>query len=75
VFRVRWVLVALVVVLVALASQFTVSPAQADTAADLAAARQKVADAQAEANALAAGMSEAQGRYEELDAKIRDWRQ
>jgi len=72
VFRSRLVLVALVVVLVALASQFTIAPAHADTASDLAAARQKVADAQAEANALATDMSDAQGRYEELDARIRD---
>jgi murein DD-endopeptidase MepM/ murein hydrolase activator NlpD len=46
--------------------------AHADTASDLAAARQKVADAQAEANALAADMSAAEGRYEELEAKIHD---
>jgi murein DD-endopeptidase MepM/ murein hydrolase activator NlpD len=70
VFQFRLVFVALVVLLVVLASPFTL--ASADTASDLAAARQKVADAQAEANALAADMSEAQGRYEELDARIRD---
>ncbi len=44
--------------------------AGADTASDLAAARQKVADAQAEANAAAADMNKAEGRYQELEQKI-----
>ena len=63
-------LIASIFVVVALAAQLAAPHATADTASDLAAARQKVADAQAEANTLAADMSEAEGKYEELEAQI-----
>lgn len=46
--------------------------AAADTASDLEAARQRVAAAQADANAAADELSRAQGRYDELEAKIAD---
>ena len=58
------------IIAVAVAAQLATPHATADTASDLAAARQKVADAQNEANALAAEMSQAQGRFEELEAQI-----
>jgi murein DD-endopeptidase MepM/ murein hydrolase activator NlpD len=44
--------------------------AQADTASDLAAARDRVAAAQAEANEAAGAVTRAQARYNELDAEI-----
>jgi peptidoglycan hydrolase CwlO-like protein len=44
--------------------------ARADTASDLEAARQRVAGAQAEANAAAADIDKAMARFEELDAEI-----
>lgn len=44
--------------------------AGADTASDLAAARQKVEEAQAAANQVAAEFSAAEGRYEALQARI-----
>ncbi len=50
--------------------QGAATPAGADTASDLAAARQKVADAQAAADASAAAQSNAEGRYEELQQRI-----
>jgi len=46
------------------------SSAGADTASDLAAARQKVAETQAAANAAAADVSAAENRYEELERSI-----
>jgi len=63
-------LVASIFIVVAIAAQLATPDATADTASDLAAARQKVSDAQNEANALAADMSEAQGKYEDLEAQI-----
>ena len=55
---------------VLVASQVFASAASGDTASDLAAARQKVADTQAEANAAADESSRAQAHYEELEQKI-----
>jgi murein DD-endopeptidase MepM/ murein hydrolase activator NlpD len=49
-----------------------VGTAQADTESELAAARQQVAKAQAAANAAAAAVTEAEGRYEELETRIND---
>src|ERR1700736_5566777 len=66
---------AVVVMLVAVvlaASQANVPAANADTASDLAAARQKVVETQAAANAAADESSRAQARYEELQHKIND---
>lgn len=57
--------------LVVLTAVFGLSgAARADTASDLEAARQRVAAAQAEANAAANDLSLAQGRYEATRAKI-----
>jgi murein DD-endopeptidase MepM/ murein hydrolase activator NlpD len=47
-----------------------VAPARADTASELAEARQRVAEAQAEANALADELSAAQARLEHTEAGI-----
>jgi murein DD-endopeptidase MepM/ murein hydrolase activator NlpD len=71
VFRTRAVGIAtLLLCVLVLVSQVAISHAGADTASDLAAARQKVADTQAEANAAADESSRAQSRYEELEQKI-----
>ncbi len=57
-------------VVVALAIVAWVVPAGADTASDLAAARQKVTEAQDAANQLAAEFSEVEGRYDALQERI-----
>jgi murein DD-endopeptidase MepM/ murein hydrolase activator NlpD len=65
--------VLLILSAVALAAFAAVGPAAtADTASDLAAARQKVAETQAEANAAADESNRAQSRYEELEQTIND---
>lgn len=46
--------------------------ARADTASDLEAARQRVAEAQAAANAASAQLVEAAGRYEDLQARVHE---
>ena len=67
--RCRAVVLAVVTVSVLAAS---ITAVQADTASELDAARQKVAEAQADANATAAEFSQAQGRYEAITAEIDD---
>ena len=61
---------ALVVLTLAVVAAAWAVPAGADTAADLAAARQKASEAQDAANAIAAQLSEAEGRYEVLQDRI-----
>jgi murein DD-endopeptidase MepM/ murein hydrolase activator NlpD len=59
---------ALVIVACALVAPF--APARADTASELDDARQRVAQAQAEANAMASELSAAEGRFEQIQAGI-----
>ena len=54
---------------VVLALAAGILPAGADTASDLAAARQQVAEAQASANQLAAEFSQVEGRYDALEER------
>ena len=65
------VLVVVVAILMSLLSAFT-AQASADTASDLDAARQRAADAQAAANAAAGQLVEAEGRYEDLENRVRE---
>ena len=58
------------IVIVVIGAALLAAPAGADTAADLSAARQKVADAQAAANGAAAELSKAEARSEELEIQI-----
>ena len=57
-------------VVFACASLVSISPARADTASELAEARQRLAEAQADANALAGELSAAQARLEHTQAEI-----
>jgi murein DD-endopeptidase MepM/ murein hydrolase activator NlpD len=70
VFRSR--LAAALVVIAALVAQPTllVSESSADTESDLAAARRRVKETQAQANEAAGELSEAEGRFQELEARI-----
>jgi len=71
VFRSRGAL-ATAALLLSLCVLLSTAPAGADTSSDLSDARQRVVAAQDEANAAAAELSDAEGRSEALEGRIRD---